>query len=37
MAGLSFADNEDADVFYNKIATREITKTNHATKSKKKG
>ncbi|KAI8370779.1 hypothetical protein EDC96DRAFT_92811 [Choanephora cucurbitarum] len=36
MAGLSFADNEDADVFYNKIATREITKTKHATKSKKK-
>ncbi|KAI8078031.1 uncharacterized protein B0P05DRAFT_470878, partial [Gilbertella persicaria] len=35
MAGLSFADEDDANIFYTKITTREITKSS--AKNKKKG
>jgi hypothetical protein len=38
MAGLSFADEKDADVFYSKLTQRESSKSsNSKNKKKKKG
>lgn len=33
MAGLSFSDIDDADIFYNKITTREIASSKKVSKS----
>jgi hypothetical protein len=37
MAGLSFADEKDADVFYTKLTHREVSKSSSSKNKKKKG
>lgn len=37
MAGLSFANEDDAEVFHTKLSHREVSKSNSSKNKKKKG